>query len=171
MKLDDLRLGLRHLVQEPVYSAIAIVGLSLGLAACLLLLGFAQYSWSYDAQVPDVDQIYVVKQRFNVDAKAPWFDQAPLLLRQAGLHTPGVLDATAFFRVDLPTVRLGSSLQKMPSLLVLPHFARVLGLVAIEGDLNAALSRPKGLALTESTAQRMVSATAHLIPAVTMGQA
>ena len=40
MKLDDFRIGVRHLVQEPVYSAIAVLGRSIGLAACLLLLGF-----------------------------------------------------------------------------------------------------------------------------------
>ena len=155
MKLDDFRIGVRYLVLEPVYSAIAVLGLSIGLASCLLLLGFVQYSWRYDAHVPGVDQIYVVKQRFNVDAKAPWFDQAPLLLREAALKTPGVSDATAFFRVDPPTVRIGNELCKMPSLLVLPHFAKVLGLVAIEGDLDAALSRPEGLALTEGMARRM----------------
>ena len=39
MRLDDFRIGLRHLVREPGYSAIAILGLSVGFAACLLLLG------------------------------------------------------------------------------------------------------------------------------------
>lgn len=169
MKLDDFRIGVRHLVLEPVYSAIAVLGLSIGLATCLLLLGFVQYSWRYDAYVPGVDQIYVVKQRFNVDAKAPWFDQAPLLLREAALKTPGVADATAFFRVDPPTVRIGNELRKMPSLLVLPHFARVLGLVAIEGDLDAALTRPEGLALTEGTARRMFGNAAALGQSLQIG--
>ncbi|WP_426210082.1 FtsX-like permease family protein [Massilia sp. TWP1-3-3] len=155
MKLADFRIGARHLVQEPVYSAIAILGLAIGLGACLLLLGFVQYSWRYDAAVPGVDHIYVVKQKFNVDPKAPWFDQAPLLLREAALKTPGVADATAFFRVDPPTVKVGNTLQTMPSLLVLPHFAGMLGLSALEGDLDAALSRPDGLALTQSTARRL----------------
>lgn len=162
MQLDHFRIGIRHLVQDPVYSAIAILGLSISMASCLLLLGFVQYSWRYDAHVPGVDQIVVVKQRFNVDAKAPWFDQAPLLLRTAALKTPGVADATAFFRVDPPTVRIDGQLRKMPSLLVLPHFATMLGLVSVEGDLDAALVRPDGLALTESTARRMFGAGPRL---------
>lgn len=153
--MDDFRIGVRHLVREPGYSVIAILGLSVGFAACLLLLGFVQYSWRYDAHVPRVEQIYVVKQRFNVDPVAPWFDQAPLLLRATALKTPGVADATAFFRADVPTVKVGTTLHKMPSLLVLPHFAQVLGLRAIEGDLDVALTRPDGLAVTVSTAQRL----------------
>ncbi|MES2324122.1 MAG: FtsX-like permease family protein [Pseudomonadota bacterium] len=162
MKLKNFRIGVRHLVQEPVFSAVAILGLSIGFAACMLILGFVQYSWRYDAHVPDVDQIYVVKQRFNVDPVAPWFDQAPLMLRDAALKTPGVTDATAFFRVDAPVVRIGSALQKMPALLVLPRFAQVLGLVALEGDVEAALTRPEGLALTAGTAVRLFG-TAHAL--------
>lgn len=169
MTLDHLRIAIRNLLREPVYGAIAVAGLSIGLAACLLLLGFVQYAWRYDAHVPGVDQLYVVKQRFNVDAKAPWFDQAPMLLREAALSTPGVTDATAFFRVDPPTVRVGSQLQKMPSLLVLPRFANVLGLAAIEGDLTSALGRPDGVALTESTARRLFGATAALGQALHIG--
>lgn len=162
MKLHDFRIGLRHLALEPAYSAIAILGLSVAFAACMLLLGFVQYSWRYDAAVPDVDRIYVVKQRFNVDPVAPWFDQAPLMLRAAALKTPGVADATAFFRVEPHTVRIGTELQKMPSLLVLPHFAQMLGLTALEGDLDAALTRPEGLALTVETARRLFG-TAHAL--------
>jgi len=155
MRLDDFRIGLRHLAREPGYSAIAILGLSVGFAACLLLLGFVQYSWRYDAHVPQVEQIHVVKQRFNVDPVAPWFDQAPLLLRAVALTTPGVDDATAFFRPDPLTIKVGSTLYKMPSLLVLPRFVQVLGLRAVDGDLDAALTRPESLVLTVSTARRL----------------
>lgn len=169
MRLDDFRIGLRHLVREPGYSAIAILGLAVGFAACLLLLGFVQYSWRYDAHVPQVAQVHVVKQRFNVDPVAPWFDQAPLLLRTIALETPGVDDATAFFRPDPPTVKVGATLHKMPSLLVLPHFAQVLGLRALEGDLDAALTRPEGLVLTASTARRLFGAARALDRTVQIG--
>lgn len=169
MRPGDFRIGLRHLVREPGYSAIAILGLSVAFAACLLLLGYVQYSWRYDAHVPQVEQIYVVKQRFNVDPVAPWFDQAPLLLRSTALKTPGVADATAFFRPEAPTVKVGSTLHKMPSLLVLPRFAQVLGLRALEGDLEAALTRPEGLVLTQASARRLFGSARALDRTVQIG--
>jgi hypothetical protein len=52
MKLRDFRIGWRMLVQEPVYSAVVVLGLSVGFAACFLLLGFVRYSFTYDADVP-----------------------------------------------------------------------------------------------------------------------
>jgi hypothetical protein len=57
MNLNDFRIGLRLLVQDPLFSIVAVFGLGLGLAASLLLLGFVRYSWQYDAHVPDVDQV------------------------------------------------------------------------------------------------------------------
>jgi len=169
MRLDDFRIGLRHLLRAPGYSAIAILGLAVGFAACLLLLGYVQYSWRYDAHVPRVEQIQVVKQRFNVDPVAPWFDQAPLLLRATALKTPGVADASAFFRVDVPTVKVGTTLHKMPSLLVLPRFAQLLGLRALEGDLDAALIRPDALVITASTARRLFGSARALDRTVQIG--
>ena len=57
MKLNDFRIGWRTLVQEPAYSLVVILGLGVGLAASLQLFGFVQYSWLYDAAVPDADQV------------------------------------------------------------------------------------------------------------------
>jgi cell division protein FtsX len=159
MTLRDLRIGWRSLLQDPAYSMVVIAGLGVGLAAALLLLGLVRYSWQYNRHVPQVEQVYVVKQRFNADPKAPWFDQAPLLLRASAAGTPGVEAATGY----LPsrpesmglTVRIGGQLRKLDSLTVLPDFAAMLGLQAVQGDLAAALDRPDSFAITEDAAQRL----------------
>jgi hypothetical protein len=39
MKLRNLRLAWRLLAREPVYSAVAVLGLAVALAACFLLFG------------------------------------------------------------------------------------------------------------------------------------
>ncbi|KQW90333.1 cell division protein FtsX [Massilia sp. Root418] len=159
MTLRDFRIGWRTLLQDPAYSIVVIAGLGVGLAAALLLLGLVHYSWQYNRHIPQVEQVYVVKQRFNADPKAPWFDQAPLLLRASAAGTPGVEAATGY----LPsrpesmglTVRIDGQLRKLDSLTVLPDFAAMLGLQAVQGDLAAALDRPDGFAITEAAAQRL----------------
>jgi putative ABC transport system permease protein len=57
----DFRIGWRLLVQEPAYSAVVIFGLALGFAVCFLLLGFVNYSFTYDRQVPDSERVYLIK--------------------------------------------------------------------------------------------------------------
>lgn len=166
MKLKDFRIGWRTLVQEPAYSLVVILGLGVGLAASLLLFGFVQYSWRYDAAVPDVDNVYVVKHRSNIDPRAPWYDQVPLLLRQAALKTQGVAAAAAYIP-SRPnetgfTVSVGGKLAQVASLTATPGFAQMLGLHAIRGNLDAALENPDTFAISEAAAIR-VFGTAEVV--------
>src|SRR5262249_13751545 len=116
MKLQDFRIGARILLADPVYSIVAVVGLGVGLAVCLLLLGFARYSYSYDAQVPDADSVYIVKERNNFQAGATWRDQAPLLLREAARLAPGVTNATGYLNWLPLTLQVHGELRQVQSL-------------------------------------------------------
>ncbi len=153
MKLKDFRIGWRTLIQEPAYSLVVVLGLGIGLAACMLLLGFVRYSWQYDAQVPDVDNVVVVKTRYNLAPGEPWFDRAHFLLLDTAMKTPGVLHATGFaVNEPDPVVRVDGHLKKLQGLTVFPGLVEMLGLHTIEGDLKAALEQPENFAITEEAA-------------------
>ena len=159
MKRQDFRVAWRLMVREPGYSLVAVLGLAVGLAAFLLLSGFARYSWSYNAQVPDVEHVYLIKHRFNVEGGRRWWDKAPMMLREAALATPGVTDATGYlgwFPLNIP---VDGQLHKLRSLTVLPGFAEMMGLQAVKGDLTEALTRPDAFAITESAALRLFGTT------------
>jgi putative ABC transport system permease protein len=159
VKLHDLRIGLRILAKDPVYSLVSILGLGVGLAVCLLLLGYARYCWQYNAYVPDADNAYIVKQRNNLELGSPWYDQAPLLLLAAARTAPGVTNASGYVGWFPLTIELNGQLRKLRSLTVLPGFAELMGLGVIKGDLNEALSRPDGIAITQDTAIRLFGTT------------
>ena len=162
MKLRDFKIGWRLLVQEPAYSAVVVLGLSVGFSACILLLGFVRYSWNYDAQVPQVEQVMVVKTRMNfiggfnphIDVNAKWWQEGPVSLVTQAKDIPGIADATAAAQIWAPkTIRIGIQYHRTPVLLVFQHFAQLLGLKTIAGDLTEALERPDGLAVTATTAK------------------
>ena len=163
MRMRDLRTGWRTLQQEPVYSLVVIIGMAVGLATSLLLLGFVHYSWQYNAHIPDVERVYVIKQRFNIDPKSPWFDLSPLLLRNVAAATPGVAAATGYIpsrpQASGAVVSIDGQLRTVHSLTVLPGFAQMLGLKATQGDLQAALEQPDAAVLTEATALRLFGTT------------
>jgi putative ABC transport system permease protein len=160
MKFKDFLIGWRTLVQEPAYSLVVVLGLGVGFATALLLLGFVRYSWQYNAEVPDADQVYVIKQRHNVDPKSPWYDQAPMLLRAAAAKVPGVLDSTGYLPSRAQdaglTVRIGGHLHRLDSLTVLPSFPGMLGVQAVQGDIKRALEQPDSIALSEAAAIRLL---------------
>lgn len=157
MTLNDLRVGWRTLVGEPAYSMVVVGGLAVGLAACLLLLGFVRYSWLYNTHVPEVERVYVVKLRHNTNPDAPWFDQAQLILRGVAANTPGVTAATGYLatRPIRTTARIDGKLQYVNSLTVLPGFVEMLGVGTVRGDLASALARPEGMAITDAVARRL----------------
>ena len=170
MKLRDFKIGWRLLMQEPAYSAVVILGLSIGLATCILLLSFVRYCFNYNAQVPDAKNIYVIKQRFNIDPRAPWFELGPLGLYALVQKNPAVLDATAFSRVGEYDVRIDKHTRHEEVMHVLPHFAEMLGISAITGDVKLALSRPDGIALTQETAQKWFGNTLVVGKSVLVGE-
>ena len=53
-----LIVGLRALAKNRVYAAINIVGLAVGIAACLLILSYVRYEFSYDAWLPNSENTY-----------------------------------------------------------------------------------------------------------------
>lgn len=155
----DLRLAWRALLAEPAYAAIAVLGLGVGLAACLLLLGYVRHAWQYNAAIADVDTLYVVKLRNHIDPASPWFDQAPLLLRGVATATPGVTAATAFVPARPNgaglAMRVDGRLHELPTLAVMAGFAETLGLRALAGDVPGTLARPDQLVLTADGARRL----------------
>jgi ABC-type transport system involved in cytochrome c biogenesis ATPase subunit len=72
------RIGWRLLVKEPAYSAVVVLGLAVGFAACFLLLGYVRHSLSYDRQVPEREQVYRLMQRWNnVGSDGGWSRHQP----------------------------------------------------------------------------------------------
>ncbi len=60
-----LKIALRNLMRNRVYSAINILGLALGVACCLLLALYIQDEMSYDKHHKDLDRLYRIDSHFQ----------------------------------------------------------------------------------------------------------
>ncbi|MGZ5133904.1 MAG: ABC transporter permease [Flavitalea sp.] len=60
-----LKIALRQLLKQKMYSAIKIGGFALGIAACLLIALFIRNELSYDSSYPNADRIYRIVGEFN----------------------------------------------------------------------------------------------------------
>jgi putative ABC transport system permease protein len=155
MRLQDFRVGARLLAENPAFSLVAILGLGVGMAVCLLLLGYARYSWQYNAYVPDAEHVYIVKQRINTHTQLPWSDEAPGSLRSVAATLPGVARSGSYATWFPLTAQVDGRLTKLRTVTALPGFVEIIGLRAITGDLADALSRPDSFAVTRSNAIRL----------------
>jgi putative ABC transport system permease protein len=60
-----LTVGFRALAKNKTYAFINILGLAIGLAACLMILLYVRYETSYDKWLPDADRVYQVQTVYD----------------------------------------------------------------------------------------------------------
>ena len=82
---NHLLLALRHLKRNKLYTTINIIGLAIGIAACLVIYLIVQFELSFDNFRKDSDQTYRVYTEFSgvfestnrgvATAFAPWVEE------------------------------------------------------------------------------------------------
>lgn len=155
MLLSDFRIGWRLLARDRAFSAVVILGLATGIAACFLLLGLVRHAFSYDRHVPEAGRVFVLLERWNIDLMGKrWTPMASLPARDAALASGQPLLATAFLQRGVD-VRVGDQARAFGVTLVDPAFAQIFAPKVLAGDLQAALTRPGALALTRKTAMSL----------------
>ena len=77
MLLHHLRIGWRNIRGQRLYSAIHIVGLSVGICACIVIYLIAQFEFSFDLFHPDAGRIYRVVATARTDEGEQLFWNSP----------------------------------------------------------------------------------------------
>jgi putative ABC transport system permease protein len=153
--LRDFRIGWRLLLKEPAYSAVVILGLAAGIAACFLLLGYVAHSFSYDRQVPERERVYQLEHRWNAALLGnAWMAAASLPARDAALASGQPVLASAFLARGLDA-RVGNQAWAVGVTLVDPDFEKIFAPKVLAGNLHTALTRPDTLALARETALKL----------------
>jgi len=156
MNLRDFRIGWRLLFKEPAYSAVVILGLAVGFAACFLLLGYVRHSFSYDEHVPEREQVFRLMQRWNqtIGSHPTWNDFVSMPARDAAVASGQPLLASGVIQWSID-VRVGAQVQSIGVTYVHPEFQQIFQPRVLAGDLATALTRPDALALTRETAIKL----------------
>lgn len=152
-----LTVGIRVLRRDPLFTAINLAGLAVGLAGCLLIILFIRYELSFDDWLPDADRTYQVQRiettggnvghRFGIrsfvaatamPAQFPEIEMATGLLPGNGNYRKGseVIEVEDVYATDA-------------------NFLQVLRLPLIAGDPKTALDAVGSVVLTESVARRL----------------
>jgi putative ABC transport system permease protein len=147
-----------------------ITGLSLGLAASILLAVFIQFELSFDTYFSHADRIF----RMN----SIWIDKGeisemPINLRQAYLEipdrVPGIEQAVQLYRGWYREVINGNNRYKEVDLLFAdPEFFQLFDLQMLSGDPGEALREPNTVVLTRETALRVFGTTEAIGKSFTM---
>jgi putative ABC transport system permease protein len=150
-----LTVALRALASNQVYAAINIGGLALGLAGCLLILGYVRYERSYDSWVLDNDRVYQVQSKIHPPGQPDVLTQATPFPMDESL--PGgfpQIEAVTSVSPGKTVTERGGQPVFIDATTVDGDFFKVLPLPFARGSAATALPDSNSIVVTESEAIR-----------------
>jgi putative ABC transport system permease protein len=153
----------RALRRNPLYTAITVGGLALGLACCFLLVLFVENEWTYDTFHPEADRIFRVNRTTETAGRGTEIQGLTPVPLAGILHQqdPAVEHATRVVPVSETSVHVSAEHTfAVRALYADSSFANVFAFPDRAGSTHDALSRPNGAVLTTDAARRLFGTSA-----------
>ncbi|MBS1936083.1 MAG: ABC transporter permease, partial [Bacteroidetes bacterium] len=146
----------RNIVKNKLFSFINILGLSLGIATCFIIMLYVQDELSYDRFNKNADNIARIVFHANLNGgKTDESVVMPPVAQVMKKDFPEVQDATRIRGFGTPkSIYNNTAFKEERFALVDPNFFSIFTLPMLKGDAKTALEQPDGLVLTEETAEK-----------------
>lgn len=149
-----LKIALRNLQRNKIYSVINIVGLALGLVCAMLIILYVKDEVSYDRFHKNINNIYRIVYTSDLNGQKQknansGFFQGPRFT----INTPGI---SAFVRVQPGTedIKNGSEVLSQDLLYVDSSFFNVFSFPLIQGNPHTCLKDPHSVVISEKEAMK-----------------
>lgn len=149
-----LKLAIRNLWKNKLYSSINILGLSVGLAACVLIVLFVRNELSYDKHFQDSERIYRLTGAYNMggDAKTYSVSTTYPLLPVLAANFPEMEVAARLDNLG-GLISIGDQHINQGDILIADStFFDLFSFEAVSGDLSKALHEPNTVVFSERAA-------------------
>lgn len=154
----NLKIALRNLWKNKVSSFINVIGLAIGLSACLMLLVYVSYEWNFDRQSKNSADVYEVMTHITDDFGKDIFTFDGTTTALAPLIRQTVPEVKYISRMNYGGKMLianGTSSFKKEAKFAEPDILKMYDYHFISGDANTALADPHSVILTEQTAKTL----------------
>lgn len=158
----NLKIALRNLWRNKTSSVINIVGLAVGLSACLLLLLYVNYEMNFDRHFKDSDKVYQVMTNFqDANGKITSTGDVPGNGIAMAIKTR-IPEVDAIARIgggDESLIANKEKIFKKSDLFADPEILKIFNYEFITGNPVTALNTPDAIILTETTAKILFGST------------
>ncbi len=152
-----LTVAVRALAKNRTYAFINIVGLAIGLAACLMILIYVRYETSYDAWLPDAERIYQV-QAISTDpeneAGPPQQGAHGVVAESLARAFPEIEAATRAESEGMVVMRQGEAVS-LPLVMAEKSFFDIIQLPFLRGSRERALADMNSVAISRTQAMTL----------------
>ncbi|MEE1944817.1 ABC transporter permease [Pedobacter sp. KR3-3] len=158
----NLKIALRNLWKNKTASFINVVGLAIGLAACLMLLLYVTYEWNFDKQSKNAADVYTTMTNIAGEGGtiSGTFEGSTTAFGPAiKQDVPEVKYMTRLDYGRKSLIANGTNSFKRNSKFAEPDFFHMYDFEFINGNPNTALNNPNSVVLTETTANILFGTT------------
>lgn len=156
MFFNYLKLTIRNLLKQKGYAVISILGLTIGLAAFIIVYLYINHELSYDKNISDNNRIYRINEKIDLNGQQDNFAPTSFNVAQAfSDNFPEVEVATKALFLSMQTMRLGDKLINFDNFYAADtNFFKIFDYPFIYGSPKKALHDPNSVVLKENVAKK-----------------
>jgi putative ABC transport system permease protein len=164
--------ALRNIVRHKLYSFINIAGLAVGFTCAIFITLYLRDELSYDAWIPDSQDIYRVESVTTFPGRDPHFLPEMAFPVTVAMQAE-IPEVTAQIHLipETMTARIGDRLFRVSIDTVDPNFFQMIKLPLVAGDPARVLAQPDSIVLSQTMARKFFGDTNPLGKTVTVGDA
>lgn len=172
MLRNYFKIALRNIMKQKLFSAINILGMSTGVAACLLIIIHVVDELSFDRFHPNADRIYQVGLHARIGGQdVTTSNTPPPMARTLVAEIPGVAAATRIAHYwGAPIIKYGDEVFTEEKIFHADsNFFEFFGFRLLEGNAATVLKEPNTVVLTQSMARKYFGGDAAVGKLITIG--
>ncbi|WP_417451667.1 ABC transporter permease [Kordiimonas sp.] len=151
-----ITVALRNLIKNKLYSAINIIGLAVGLAACIMIMLFVRDEFSYDKHWSNADRIYRLHTTFSPPGREPFVSvmaQGPTKVALKN-YFPEEIEAVTRFNSMRVIMQKQDDVFSESLMWTDPETVDIFDFDVVAGDLRQSLNDNASLAINETFSRK-----------------
>lgn len=159
MLKNHLKIGLRNVRKNALYSFINITGLTLGIGVAITLFSIVRFEYSFDQYHSKAERIYRIKTTDKFGEAQSHVHQS--MIKALREQFPGVEKAANLYGQNPSVIRVGTAIFNQPNIFfVQPQMLEILDVEWISGSATQSLNAPGKVVLDQETAAKMFKGNA-----------
>lgn len=158
---NNLKIALRSLFKQKVYTSINVAGLAVGIASCLLIMLYVQHEFSYDKFFQDHERIYRMVLERKYPNHSTYYAIIPHsfegIINKEFPEVEATTNVFGFNNFTLSYKNERDEVKQFDEEFVLASdtsFLRMFSFTLLKGDRNTALAQANEIVITQALAQR-----------------
>lgn len=157
---NHMKIAIRNIQRQKLFSFINIFGLAIGIATCMVIFLWVQNEVSYDSFHSNVDRIYrIERELFRDEVFARW----PIVsakYKQALIDDyPEIIDATRVWGREVSLKDKKNQVHRQSLYVTDKSIFKIFDFSLMRGNEATALAEPKSIVLTEDLANKYFGST------------